>query len=102
MKNFIVGDEVETDGSSLVSCMNKTFKEICDVFGEPNCDGDGYKTDAEWCIQFTDGTIATIYNWKDGKNYCGNDGLEVKHITDWHIGGFNNKASINVLKAFKK
>jgi len=31
--------------------------------------------------------VATIYNWKDGPNYCGAEGTPVKKIMDWHVGG---------------
>ena len=66
-----------------ITCDYKTLKKI---FGNPE-NGDGYKVDAEWLIQFNDGVVATIYNYKDGKNYCGRNGLAKKHLTDWHIGG---------------
>jgi hypothetical protein len=60
-------------------------------------EGDGYKTDAEWEIKFEDGSIATIYNWKDGKNYCGHSGLKTVNIRDWHIGGFSSGV-VNYIK----
>ena len=63
-----------------------TYDKLVDRLGVPTT-SDGYKTDAEWAIEFADGTVATIYNWKDGKNYCGVDGKDVKDITEWHIGG---------------
>jgi hypothetical protein len=64
-----------------------TYSQLLDKFGSPGNSFDSYKTDAEWVIEFDDGTVATIYNWKDGKNYCGDSGLEVEDITEWHIGG---------------
>lgn len=76
----------ETAGTSLQGEIDCTYDTLCELFGEP-MDGDGYKVDAEWIVLFDDGEVATIYNYKDGKNYCGDDGLETKQITDWHIGG---------------
>lgn len=73
--------------SSLQGKITAFYSELVKVFGEPNAENDGYKTDAEWEVEFEDGTYATIYNWKDGKNYCGEDGLPISKITDWHIGG---------------
>jgi len=62
------------------------YANIVRVFGKPIvCRG--YKTDAEWIILFDDGKIASIYNYKTGKNYLGPDGLDVEDITYWHIGG---------------
>jgi hypothetical protein len=72
--------EIECDYAALVA-----------VFGEPNGRGDQYKVDAEWVLTFhTFGMtedVATIYNYKTGKNYLGDEGLPVSEITDWHIGG---------------
>ena len=79
-----------TAGTSLMGQVETTYKTILEAFGEPNGDSDGYKTDVEWTIQTPNG-VATIYNWKDGHNYCGEDGLDVWDITDWHIGGHNRE-----------
>lgn len=84
-------EQIPSDGSCLQGETTATFRELCDLFGAPG-EGDGYKVDARWVIRFGDGTVATIYNWKDGVNYCGEDGTPVVNITDWHIGGFNRKA----------
>ena len=81
-----------TNGTSLMGYFDGDFADIVKVFGLPCDDGDGYKVDAEWRLKFADGTIATIYNWKDGKNYNGEDGLELEAISDWHVGGFSKLA----------
>jgi len=72
-----------------------SYDTLVEVFGEPDpIANDGYKTDIEWLIEFEDGTIATIYNWKNGHNYLGeHDGLSIENITYWHIGGFDKKAA---------
>ena len=49
------------------------------------------KTDVEWDIEFQDGTYLHIYNWKNGKNYLGDDGLETDQITEWNVGGHSKK-----------
>jgi hypothetical protein len=77
-------------GSWLIGYVDVSYSTLVKVFGEP-VESDGYKTDAEWQILFEDKTYATIYNYKDGKNYCGDDGLETLDITDWHIGGTSPK-----------
>jgi hypothetical protein len=53
---------------------------------------DNYKSDAEWQVQFDDGTVATIYNWKNGRNYCGDEGTPTHLIREWHIGGYSGDA----------
>jgi len=73
-------------GTCFQGCVNTTYAKLVEVFGEPNCNNDGYKVDAEWGGTI-DGHEFTIYNYKDGKNYNGDDGLVVDEITDWHIGG---------------
>jgi hypothetical protein len=66
----------------------RVYSQLVSKFGEPSNSFDNYKSDAEWQIEFEDGTVATIYNWKDGFNYCGEEeGLPISSITEWHIGG---------------
>ena len=86
-------------GTSLQGYIYATYADLVAAFGEPHTNGDGYKVDAEWILQFADGTIATIYNYKDGKNYMGDDGEAVESITDWHVGGTSDRARHRVADA---
>jgi hypothetical protein len=82
---------IDSNCTCLQGEVDASYQELCDLFGAPT-GGDGYKVDAEWYVKFDDGTIATIYNWKNGKNYEGENGLNVEDIRDWHVGGFTGKA----------
>jgi hypothetical protein len=80
--------------TSLKGEIDISYAELVEVFGEPHGVGDEYKVDAEWAFEFNikeeDSdrlVVATIYNYKDGKNYNGAEGLDVEDIRDWHIGG---------------
>ena len=85
--------EININGTHLQGEFETTFDKLVETFGDPT-NGDDYKCDAEWEIEFEkqngDLVVATIYNWKDGKNYCGASGDEVEDITNWHIGGADN------------
>lgn len=87
--------EININGTCLQGEVEATYAELCDLFGSHH-DGDGYKVDAEWYVQFSDGTVATIYNWKNGKNYEGENGLPLEQIDSWHIGGDSAKAETMV------
>jgi len=73
-------------GGSLQGYINISYAKLVEALGEPG-ESDGYKTDAEWSVEFVGGDIASIYNYKDGRNYLGEEGLAVEDITEWHIGG---------------
>lgn len=75
------------NGSSLRGYINASYSDLVEAFGEPKSDTDEYKTDVEWILVFNDDVVATIYNYKDGKNYCGANGLNVEDIREWHVGG---------------
>ena len=75
------------ESSCLQGYIQTSYADLVACFGEPNSEGDGYKVDAEWMIKFNNGVYATIYNWKDGKNYNGDDGMELQDICEWHVGG---------------
>jgi hypothetical protein len=95
--------DIQTNYSSLKGYINTSYDSLVEKFGKPipstKCSD---KSDAEWVIEFEDGTVATIYNYKDGFNYCGrHDGTHKKDITDWHIGGFDENARAHVLTAME-
>lgn len=97
--NKIDGDK--TSGTSLQGHVNATYAELTRVFGKEDGGGDYYKTDAEWNLEIDD-TIVTIYNYKNGKNYLGANGLAVDQITDWHVGGFDDIFSKNAVDLVKE
>ena len=79
--------DIDLSGTCLMGHLDADYQLLVEKLGEPHYNGDAYKTDAEWDIEFEDGTVATIYNWKDGKNYCGDEGLPIEDISEWHVGG---------------
>lgn len=93
---FEMVDGSNANGTCLQGYVDVSYARLVKVFGKPNCKGDEYKTDAEWCVKFEDGTIATIYNYKDGKNYNGPSGTPTKNIRDWHVGG-ESKRSVELV-----
>jgi hypothetical protein len=86
-----------TFGTSLQGHLTATYAELVELFGKPHDFFDDFKCDAEWYIEFDDGTVATIYNWKNGRNYCGPDAPPVEAITHWNVGGHNENALDRVL-----
>ena len=78
-----------SEGTHLQGYVITTYDVLQKVFGMCKVDAfDDYKCDAVWEVQTPFG-VATIYNYKDGKNYLGKDGMAVKDITEWHVGGHN-------------
>ena len=88
-----------TWGTSLQGEINVAYAELKKKFGMPGLLADCYKMDAHWAVLFNDGTVATIYNWKNGKNYKGARGTPKTRITEWHVGGVDKKSVERVLEA---
>ena len=74
---------VSTTGSCLQGYIKTTYDELVNVFGEPTT-LKGDKVNVEWTILFSDGTVATIYDWKLSK--------APMNVYDWHVGGFSQRA----------
>ena len=98
----------KANGTSLTGYLDVSYQTLVELFGEPTIETDGYKVDAEWHVEFreenTDWTapedaFATIYNYKNGKNYCGADGLNVEDINSWHVGS-KRKNDLYVLEEY--
>lgn len=93
-------ENIDVNGTHLQGEIDASYRTLERIFGEPD-ESDQYKTDARWYIKFADGTISTVYNYKDGKNYQGPDGIPTHKIRNWHIGGYNDKAVKKVIEAIK-
>jgi len=76
-----------TCGTSLQGHIVTTYAELVEKFGEPNCFG-GDKITVEWALEFGDGTVATIYDWKYQETPM--------YKTDWNIGGKSVEAIFRV------
>lgn len=84
-RSFIVNDEdISTNGTSFMGCITTTYDKLVQLFGEPMKGSDDGKTTAEWVIQFEDGEVATIYDWKLSSTPT--------NLYDWHVGGHSHRA----------
>ena len=93
-------DLIRSNGTCRRGCITATsYATLVSTFGEPMQNGfDDCKSDAEWRVQVEDGTVATIYNWKNGRNYCGIEGTPTNQIREWNIGGYDSRA-VDYVKA---
>lgn len=74
--------------TSLQGYVKTQYDHLVKLFGEPYTDPDNYKTDVEWIVLTPRGP-ATIYNYKNGYSYLGENGLRIEAMNEWHIGGKN-------------
>lgn len=75
-----------------VGYFDAPFSYVRAILGEPiykkGYEGHDYKSDVVWQIIIKSKSIEIIrvYNYKNGKNYLGDKGLEPERITRWYIG----------------
>ena len=92
--------EIKLMGTSYAGEIEIDYYDIIDRLGKPQA-YDDYKTDVQWALEFEDGCVATLYNWKDGKNYCGKDGLFPYQIRTWMVGCKTKTGFNRIYKLFK-
>jgi hypothetical protein len=78
--------DMPINGTGLQGMIGISYKKLVKIFGKPRRSEDCDKIDVLW-ILFTPAGSATIYNYKDGKNYLGAKGKNVENIKEWHVGG---------------
>lgn len=101
-KQIIILDDEATVATLQQGKITVTFQELYDAFGLPNVERkEGDAEDAMWFIYTQDGYVS-IYNHKDGKNFLGEEGLPTNKITEWNIGGENEKIVDQIYKALNK
>ena len=87
-------EHINVAGTSHKGELTTTYGKLVELFGDPRkASGDG-KTDAEWKIEFENGEVASIYNYKNGAKY-GNPNIE--SITEWNIGGYKSEV-VNLIQ----
>lgn len=87
-----VTDWKQISGTCLQGNVVCDYWTLVNIFGNPEGMYDNFKSDAAWDVSIN-GVVCTIYNYKDGKNYLGAQGLDKEEITDWHIGGKTRKSA---------
>mgnify|MGYP001567990550 CR=1 FL=1 len=106
MEFKVLADSGRILGTGFRAYMDIGYADLVATLGEPLA-GDGYKVDAEWIVEFPGGTaefpepiLATIYNYKTGRNYLGPTAPATEDIRDWHIGGRDQRATDRVAELF--
>lgn len=94
MKHTTLTTTEEGNGTHLQGYINTTYGNLLEIFGEPTAlESEDGKVNCEWVIEFEDGLIATIYDWKEGE-------IPVDFY-DWHIGGHSSEVVERINKLFE-
>ena len=94
---------IKTFGTFGVGNIETTYQHLVSLLGEPTKldTRDDFKSDVIWKM-YVPGTgrsiVATIYNYKSGKNYLGDEGKEPEAITYWNVGGNHKELSLKYVK----
>ena len=91
-------DQRLADGTSNQGSITATLRSLIKIFGQPNGQPSD-KTTVEWVLQFENGTVATVYDWKRDEYGLGE--IDLDELVDWNIGGFDNDAYEQVRRAVR-
>ena len=70
-----------------------SLEELSEIFGTPIYSDDN-KTNVQWLIEFEDGLLATIYDWKvDYSQKC-----VMTQPIEWHVGGHDPRVMDRIYK----
>lgn len=75
-------------GTSKKGTLQANYEEMKEAFGEPHetTPSEDGKVRVEWAFETEDGTIITIYDWKEER--------PVEKVTEWNIGGKGDREKI--------
>jgi hypothetical protein len=86
----------DLSGTSYQGEFEATYDELVELFGAPINGPDSSlddKVTCNWGIKFADGTIATIYDWKESSTPRG--------VYSWHVGGTSPRATQLVIQEWE-
>jgi hypothetical protein len=84
-----------SNGTSLQGYVTTTMRDLIAAFDEPTFYYPGDKVTVEWVHTFSDGSVATIYDWK--RYDLGAPDMD--ELMEYNIGGFNRDVVELVKKA---
>jgi hypothetical protein len=75
------------DGTSFHGAtFSATLADLQIILGAPNHTSDHHdKVQNEWEMELEDGTVFSVYDWKEYRRYAD------KELIEWHIGGMDQK-----------
>ena len=77
------------NGTCYQGNVKTTYDKLVQILGQPKGGSADGKTTCEWHLEFQDGSVATIYDWKMGTT--------PKEEHNWHVGG-KDPVSLNYLQ----
>jgi hypothetical protein len=67
-----------------MSTVKATLNELKQVLGEVHFTNDFEdKVQNEWLMELEDGSVFSVYDWKEYRSYDDNE------VIEWHLGGFD-------------
>ena len=81
-------------GTIFPASVNQLVKAIGEPMHEENTGED--KTNFEWDMELEDGTVFSIYDWKEYRS------ISLDEVIDWHIGGKNGDSTVKALEQLSK
>ena len=72
--------------------------QLVEALGAPTFEGNGgeVKTNFEWNMELEDGTVFSVYDWKEYRS------ISLDEVIDWHIGGKNGDSTVKALEQLSK
>ena len=83
------------DGTSFHGAtISASLAELQNVLGATHCEGTtNDKVQNEWDLELEDGTVFSVYDWKEYRNYADTEEIE------WHVGAHNSNSSYKAQEA---
>jgi hypothetical protein len=100
-KKIVFSDKnINANGTSLIGYFIETkYRQLTKLFGYPYVANEKADNKIDWFWQFKlNGTVITIYNWKNGPNY-GFKKVTPNLIERWNIGG-HYEYDLNILNDY--
>jgi hypothetical protein len=88
--------------SGLQGGVVASYRQLVNLFGEPNSTGDEYKVSTEWILENKRGETVTLYDYKETNLYSSENPSieEFRNLPNyiWHIGGSRQQQADDLAK----